>query len=568
MTSLVYHRAVAPSIDLDLLRPTWASLPLTLILAMVLGTALVMPSAAAELWGLPWTQRRRDLAGALALFTLALGLRWTLGSHALIHENHHGYRYLAWTPAINALADAHGVPSAHLVLLRMIGGDAGAFALDAFFSASAVVALAAYTSLAARSRRAGLTAGALLALQPLAIALATTEEFLVSASALSLGGIALLHVGAARRRPATLALGTLLLCLAACAREITLPLAALALPALLSARTAEGRVPWGPTLAVTGSMTALLLPQALRVVAAWRGLAATPGYMGSPNLPWTEGLHRNPAWVGWMEPYIPRWEAWWMVLGFAALVGWCFARRDLRRALGLGVVPLIALMQGGLVRSGWFPTGLRHQLLALAMLLIPVGWSLAAITARLPRGWRSAAPWAVAVLAAVSLYRRPHGYRIDAPHTQEYHFFHDSLAVLPARGVVTTFDEDLLPHVAGTWVTAQRPRWGLVAAAALPRLPSAELSGPVFLLLDRVCFLNPSCINPGPRGCGDAPDATPSGSVETPFGRMSTVCATALGALPWRTVASRSIVRASGAAYDLPSFDATVRLAVLRWDRP
>lgn len=554
---------MTPGVDIELLRPTASSLPITLLLAMLLAAVALLPSAGVELARLPW--RRRDLAAGLALFALALALRWALGTHALVHENHHGYRYLAWTPGINALAEAHGVPSAHLLLLHLAGSDAAAFALGALLSSVAVVGLAAYGALVARSAIAGLTAGALLALQPVAIALATTEEFLVSASGLALAGVALLHVGAARGLRATLALGALCLGLAACAREITLPLAALALPALLSARTADGRTPWRATLAVVATLTALLLPQAARVVMAWRALPVTPGYVGPPNLPWAHGAHANPAWVGWMEPYVPRWEGWCMVLALPALLAWCARRRDARLAIGLGLPPLIALVQGGIVRTGWFPTGLRHQLLAMAALLLPIGWLVAALAERLPARARRAAPWAVAALAAVSLARRPQGYRIDAPHTQEYRFFDAALAALPARAAVVLLPDDPLPHVGASWLTPRRPRWRFVRASALPRLAASRVAGPVFLLLDRVCFVNPGCIDATARDCRDA---APAGVRETPFGRVVPACADALDALPWRPVASREIRRATNPSYDIPSVDPAVRIAVLRWDRP
>jgi len=549
---------VAPGIDLQLLGLRAASLPLTLIVLMVLAVPVALPSAAVELGRLP-TCRRRDALFAAALFAVALALRTALGSHALIHENHHGYRYLAWSSALNVLADAHGVPSAHLVLVRLAGGgDSGAFALGAVLSAVAAVALAAYTAQVTRSRLAGAAAGALLALQPLAIALATTEEFMVSASALCLAGVALLHVGAARGLRATTALGVLCLSLAACAREITLPLAALAVPAMLSARRPDGTTPWRATAAVVAAMTALLLPQAARVVAAWRALPSTPGYMGAPNLPWSDGLHRNAAWVGWMEPYIPRAEGWAMVLALAALVAWSLRTKDARLALGAAVVPLIALAQGGLVRTGWFPTGLRHQLLSMAMLLIPVGWAVAAGAARLPPTWRRGALAAVVALAAVALWRRPAGYRIDAPHTREYRFFHDALATLPADGSVVEFSDEPLPHVGAGWVRAQRPRWGAVDAAALSREPPP---GPLFLLLDRVCFVDPARFEGTARPGSVVPRATP-------FGRMLPECADALAALPWRTVAMRSISRATPRTYDIPSTDPVAHLAILRWDHP
>ncbi len=560
---------MTPSIDLDLLRPTAGSLPVTLLLVVVLAAVATAPSALVELSRFPWAHRRRHVALALALFAAALALRLALGSHSLIHENHHGYRYLAWTPGLNALADAHGVPSAHLLLVRLAGGgDHGAFALGVVLSSVAVVGLAAYTSLVTRSATAGYTAGALLALQPLAVAMASTEEFLVSASGLGLAGIALLHVGAAHRLRATLALGALCLSLAAASREITLPLAALAVPALLSARTSEGRVPWRATAGVVAAMTALLIAQAARIFSAWRALPATPDYMGAPNVPWLSDLHRNPAWVGWMEPYVPRWEAWCMVLALPALVVWCARRRDVRLALGAGVVPLIAVVQGGVARTGWFPTGLRHQLLAMAALLIPVGWLVAALATLLPARLRSVAPWAVVALAAASLWRRPDGYRIATPHVQEYRFFRDAVRALPGQGAVVQLPDETLPHVGGTWVTTLHPRWRFIRAANLPRVPSSHVTGPVYLLLDRVCFLDSPCASPGSRSCSDASALSLAASRATPFGRMIPACADALDALPWRTVASRVIRRSSNPSYDIPSFDPSVTIAVLRWDRP
>jgi hypothetical protein len=257
-----------------------------------------------------------------------------------------------------------------------------------------------------------------------------------------------------------------------------------------------------------------------------------------------------------------------LALFIVALAVWCARRRDVRLALGAGVVPLVALAQGGLVRSGWFPTGLRHQLLSMAAMLIPVGWLVATLSKRLPTRPRFVAPWAVVALAAVSLWRRPDGYRIATPHVQEYRFFSDTLRALPERGAVVRLPDDPLPHVGGAWVTAQHLRWRVIDAARLPQVASSQVAGPVYLLLDRVCFLNPLCISPGVRGCGDASALTLTESRVTPFGRMIPACAGALDALPWRTVASRVIRRSANPSHDIPSFDPSVTIAVLRWDRP
>jgi hypothetical protein len=561
---------MSPGISLQLLlHPTFRTFPVLVFLALAVAALAALPRAVGELAGVPWVGRRRDAALGAALFVLAFALRWGLATHTLIHENHHGYHHVSSLGAVNESAESHGVPSAHILLLRLFGAvvgvaDESTFLFDALLSATSVVALAAFAAQVTGSRAAGWAAAALLGLQPLAIALGPTDEFLVSGSGLCLAGMALLHAGARDGLRGTLALGTALLCLGAGAREVTLPLSALAVPALLSARTPSRRTPWRAALAVCGAMTLLLLPQAVQVLLAWRQQTATPGYFGSPALPWAfdGAVGRNAHWMGWFEPFIPRWQAWAMLGSPVLLALWCVARRDGRLALGVLLPAAVALLEGGLVRSGWFPTHLRHQLLSMALLLLPVAACVGLAARGLGPRWGAAAPAAVALLAAVSLARRPLGYRPDLPLTAEYHFFRDVLAAAPRDATAVTFDDDPLTHLPAQWIAVQRPSWSIIRAAALPSLRPGR-DRPVFLMLDRACFIDRSSF-PAPSEGGAAPQPMTA----SPYGRLLPQCARALGAAPWRVVATRPLARSRPPQFEMPSADAVVRLAVLRWDVP
>lgn len=568
---------MGPTLSLQpFLHPTGGSLMGALFLALALGSIAAGPRVVAELAGVPWSGRRRDALLGAALFGLAFALRWTLAAHTLIHENHHGYHHVASLGPVNESAESHGVPSSHILLLRLFGAVVGAsdeatFLFDALLSASAVVALAAFTAQVTGSRPAGWVAASLLGLQPLAIALGPTDEFLVSASGLCLVGMALLHAGARFGLRATLAVGAALVGLGSGAREVTLPLSALAIPALLSARTRAGETPWRPALAACGALALTLLPQAVLLILAWHRQPSTPGYFGAPALPWAiagASVGRNAHWVGWFEPFVPRWQAWAMLVAPALLALWCAARRDGRLALGVLLPAAIALIEGGLVRSGWFPTHLRHQLLSMGLLLLPVAACAGLIADRLGPRWGALVPAAVALLAAVSLVRRPLGYRPGLALTGEYQFFRRTLAASPRDGVVVTFEDDPLTHLPPSWLAVQRPAWSAIRAEALPALLAAGERRPLFLLLDRACFIDLTCFAPGASGCGDPRLRGTLPGVDTPYGRLLPQCALALGAAPWRVVATRVLPRTRPPQLEMPGVDATVRLAVLRWDRP
>lgn len=572
-------RGVNPSLDFNpLFHPTGSSLPGVVFLALALGSLALWPRVVSELARTPWDTRRRDVLLGVGLFAAAFALRWGLASHALVHENHHGYHHVSSSGPVNTWAESHGVPSSHMLLLNLFGAvvgvsDESTFLFDASLSAVAVVALAVFTVQVTGSRHAGWAAAALLGLQPLAIALGPTEEFLVSASGLCLAGMALLHAGARLGLRATLALGVALLCLGAGSREVTLPLSALALPAMLSARTAAGRPPWRATLAVCAAVAVLLLPQAIRVIVAWRSLGATPAYFGAPVVPWLfdggASLHgRNPRWMGWFEPFIPRWEGWAMVCAPALLGLWCTARRDARLAVGVLLPAATALLQGGLTRSGWFPTHLRHQLLAMALLLLPVAACVGLLAGTLPARVRALLPAVIALLAAVSLARRPGGYHLDLALTQEYRFFRQALAAAPAEGVAVAFDDDPLSHLPGSWISVQRPSWAVIPSGSLPAVVASRSHRSLFLTLDRACFVDVTCLTLGLSGCGDTRLRDVIPSVPTAFGHVTPQCARALEQVPWRVVATRTVQRTRAPNLEMPSVDEAVHIALLRWDRP
>jgi hypothetical protein len=64
--------------------------------------------------------RREAVGVSVALFALAFAVRWTTSPHTLIHENHHGYDYVATAGLpLSEAALHHDVPSAHHLLVAL-----------------------------------------------------------------------------------------------------------------------------------------------------------------------------------------------------------------------------------------------------------------------------------------------------------------------------------------------------------------------------------------------------------------------------------------------------------------
>jgi len=512
---------------------------------------------------------RAAAAASLGLFSLALVVRWVLPVHALMHENRHGYQF-STLPPFNIAVEPHGVVSSHAALIKLYAyltpfGREPIFELGVLLSSLAVLGAFWYARMAFGSTLAGFAAAVLLLGQPVALALAPTEEFMLLACGLCLPGMALLLAGVRHRLWSAWLSGVLLICIGASAREIALPLAALAPIVHCGAEEDRRRRLRGAL--ITGAACALmLLPRAIVILRAARVSHDGPALIAAPALPF-RGISLDHRWVGWQAPYVPRWLGVLAVVSLLAMIAQCVRRRDLRLAM-LGVAPLlVAHIEGGLVVAGWFPSNLRHQLFAIAMWMLPCGWLVAEL-ARISRERQaSAVLWAAPAVAVVAtLVATPRAYRLhELPMAREFTFFDSVVRSLPERATVVQLGEEAkMRHLGSGWLMSLRPQWNVVGAGALEGLRRSG-GGPTYLLLDRTCFLNTACIG-DPDHCGQPAiaDAVPVAS--TQYGRMQRHCRAALDALPWREVATTEVRRLEGRDYDLPSVDAVVRLAVLQWD--
>jgi hypothetical protein len=562
-----------------------------MVFLQVLGIAVLAPWVALELRERWRPEHRLDVAASLALFALAFALRWWLPAHAFLHENHHSYEFDADGP-LTAYLTEHGVVSSHLALAwlwRLVTplADEPIFQMNALASSVAVVGMYWLGRLLFGSRLVGWSAACLLALLPVAILAAPTEEFLVSATGLCLAGLPLCYAGA---RPetggwATLHAGALLVALGSSAREIAQPLAALGPLAMLAAMErrpspstetdaaarARRRSAWSRIGSATALMVATLAPRAIAILTVARG-APVPRFMGAPRFPfaWHPGRGFDAEdWIGWSAPYVPRWLGLLAMVSMALLVGDALRRRRLGPALVAVGGFALAQAASGMVVSGWFPTHLRHQQAAIALAMLGPGWLIGAAGTALSRGsrWANAAAWALAPAAgALTLGAAPAGYRLQAPIVDEYRFFHDTLRGLPPRATALYFppveDESgaAIPHLARGWLASLRPSWHLLPVDALPRVPG---EAPTYLLLDRTCFLNHACITK-PTTCERPEVVAAARAFASPYGRMSDECHRALESAPWKEVARKSIVRLDGREYDLPSLDPIVDIAVLQ----
>ena len=276
--------------------------------------------------------------------------------------------------------------------------------------------------------------------------------------------------------------------------------------------------------------------------------------------------------MGWQRPFIPTWMGWLFVVSFVAtLLAWMGRRLPWRMAaMGLGV-PLIAWAQGGLVSAGWFPSTLRHQLFAMATLVLPAGWLFARGLDLLPRSGRvgPALRWGLApLLGVVTLAAAPDGYALRIPLSQEYQFFTRTLRALPDRGSVVVLELSHQYHLTPDWLSSHRPDWRQLTPDQLPP-PSRGSAGPIFLFIDRTCFLNTACFGDQGRDARPCRDPEVIANLSTrpsPYGRMLPHCRAVLDALPWQEVAHRTLRRPpDDRFYDLPSIEDAATVAVLRW---
>lgn len=553
--------------------------PLALIAVelFVLTAALATAAALVErLRALDPGARREALVTSVALFAVAFLARWSSAPHTLVHENHHAYDYVA--TAGLPLADAallHGVPSAHRLLVALThrvlsGAHDPVFALDVTLSSLGVPAIFWLAARSFGSRLAGVAAASLLMFQPLALFLAPTEESLNLVVAAALAGMALLQVGVAAASWMSLVAGCALVAVAATAREVTLPLAALAPLALLSVRR-HPRLPWWVPLAACAALGVALAPQLFAILEARRSHAGSSALVSIPHLPFPGDAGSpilrdrvlNRYWVGWVEPYIPFWMGAAMCAAWALLTLRCLVRRDLRLAcIGL-LAPAVAVAQGGLVANGWFPSGLRHELFAMALCLLPVAWLYAAAARRLPARFAPAA-WLLAPAVALLAADRG-GFADEAPlpMAMEYRFVRGAVASMrPGDRFVVLTGPDI-HHIPARWVSTVRPDVRTIPAEALDTRAGAG-GGPIWLVTDRVCALDRECFrNPSLCVSSGYEFPRPPGEV------VNDECASALRARPWRLVRSvRTCSPLSGhypQPYDLPPRRRCATLGLYRW---
>lgn len=532
---------------------------------------------------------RRTLAfagGSLVLFVGAFALRWWLPEHTLIHENRHGFWVDLGRSDVMTM-NQRGAVSSHLLLARLLHqlypDPDSVFLSTALWSSLAVVGIFWLARLAFDSAVAGWTCASLLLLQPVAILMATTEEYMSTAAGCALVGMALAFRGARSRAPFTLMAGTGFIVLAASVRDVALPLVAL-LPFAVMAATRR----WTPrpvewlAYAIAGL---LCVPRALVFLQAYLEQGSGLGFVGLPDFLFVtspEGVWQlNSRWVGWQTPFVPRWVTLLALTGTMALLLWSLLKRDLWVAVAVVGAIVVAYVSAMVVRDGWFPTHLRHQLVLCALLLLPAGWLVGTISriAGEKLGRWALAPFLLLPFTAGALsLSSGGGYRVDAPMIAEHRFFAEHATRIPinARLIRLRVPEGngaALPHYS-EWI-AKRVR-GVELIEPQRFIAEARLAGreDAWLLIDRLCFVDWECfedprrVNAETGRCVDVEGAKRSPRVSSPYGEIHPLCSEVLGAVAWEEVARETIPPGRGrhyTNYDLPPLGDQQEVVVLRW---
>lgn len=518
--------------------------------------------------------RREALGVSAALFALAFAVRWVAAPHTLIHENHHGYDYVATAGMpLSEAALYHDVPSAHRLLVALLNRAFGpdgdpTFTLGVTLSALGVPGLFWLATRAFGSRRAGLAAASLLMFQPLALFLAPTEEPLNLTVATACAGMALLHVGASEGSRRSLAAGCALVAAAALARDVTLPLAALAPLAMLGARRSP-RLPWWTLAVACAALGAALLPQLVSILGAMRSHRESSGLLSMPHLPfivpspsphaWYVG--RDDLWLGWATPYIPTWMGAAMCAAWIFLALRCALRRDLQATLLVVLAPLVGVLQGSL-SHGWFPGGLRHGQFSMVLALLPVAGLADALAVLVPSRPRAlAAAWlATPALCVVAAGVARFEHAPPLPIAAEYRLLRETVARMAPGDRFVTLPGRELRRFPATWVRSLRPD---VWTVDVGQLRDSD-RGAHWLVIDRVCSLDPGCFRE-PSSCQPGAPRRPP-----PRELLAEDCATALRAHPWRLVRRSVLCAASQAGrysqpFDIPPRGRCAPIEVYRW---
>jgi len=497
---------------------------------------------------------RVDLGLASGLALAGGGLRWFLPHHTLIHENHHAYYLIELvTRGVPGSVDSSLLAPNHFLLWglrRDLGvGIEGLLAVNCLSSTAAILGLYALARLLFRSRIAAWTSATLLVAQPLAIALAPTEEPLVFASGPLLVGFASLVLGAREQHLPTVAAGGILVALGASVREIALPLT-LAVP-LLVLLSQPSKARWWSRTVLTAAAAVMVGAShtAARILMVISAQGSPRDILGAPSV--ILGLR----WVGWQDPYVPSWMAWAVVAGIFGLLQRAAATRRWRPAAAALGCFVLAQAAGGLVVGGFFPSHLRHQSFAMALMPLLAGGGVAwteGIRFRVVR----LVPWVlVPLLALGTLATHRDGYRWDVPHVLEYRLLAETMPALePGAEIHVHAPPGGVQTLAG-WVKAVRPDLSVIRLDDR-RIPEAA-GDTSYLLLDRSCHH---------RAYWE-----PEALLEpTPFGPMRPACRALLERHRWVPTASAEVTTEGRPLLPAPALESSVpavTVAVLRRER-
>jgi hypothetical protein len=478
-------------------------------------------------------QEKIVLAG---LFACSFLLRWLVPYHTLIHENHHGFLQFNIRTLEPETYFYGALPSSSMFLQHLFGlifphTDEGVFLFNAILSSSAVPGAYVFARKVFDSVLAAWTSAVLLMFLPVAIAMAPTEEFMVTAAGMVFWGGAFIWSGNRSCDRGTLLLGVLLVCLASSVRDVAVVLGAL-IPVLIFASEGmslkRGWRFWTGWLMVP---VLLLGPRAVTLIL---------GYISGSNVP-TPGLTGFPSiWKEWWlialsAPFIPVAMGILTQLSLIAMVVNAKNSRQWQPAFAIVVFWLITVMEAGIVKGGYFPCHLRHHYLSFSFMVLPVGWMWAKIIEKASNGRALVriTAFSVPALAGLTLLLlNMDGAIIDTVAVQEYRFFREGVGRLESKAQVIVLERNSIgldPFEEG-WLRTIKPEWEFIKNGEWLKGERGNTDLPTYVLLDRTCFTDLEC-HVKPEKCEPF--------LGSPFGSMIRHCHELITDGKWRSIAVR-----------------------------
>ena len=166
------------------------------------------------------------------------------------------------------------------------------------------------------------------------------------------------------------------------------------------------------------------------------------------------------AWAGWRAPEMPLWMSGLGELSCVATLALGAMTGKYRPALFTVLAYLFAQALGGLVTGGYYTSQLRHQAVAMALLMLPIGAVVGMLSDWSPAIRR---PLLILVPLAVivSLCVWPEGARVDYPLAKEYRFLRTEIAKLEPEARLAVRDDPAQLPPLGIWLQQQQPKWML-----------------------------------------------------------------------------------------------------------